>query len=521
MPLLIVISGILLLFVLIARFKLDAFISFITVCIFVGLFQGMQLQSIVESIQKGIGDTLGFLVLILGFGAMLGKLVADSGAAQRITSKLIASFGIKYIQWAVVVAGFIVGVPMFYSVGFVILIPLVFTVAASSGLPLIYVGLPMLASLSVTHGFLPPHPAPTAISSMFNADIGKTLLYGIIVAIPSIIIAGPLFSRTIKNINATPLKEFYNPVILKDEEMPGMGVSIFTALLPVILIIFSSVFTIVISSMFNADIGKTLLYGIIVAIPSIIIAGPLFSRTIKNINATPLKEFYNPVILKDEEMPGMGVSIFTALLPVILIIFSSVFTIVYKGDSMLKEIIEFIGNPVIAMLISVLVAIYTLGLSRKKKMKELMGSISSSVSSITMILLIISGAGALKQILIDSGVSDYIGSLLDGSQISPLILAWLIATVIRVCVGSATVAGLTAAGIVLPLISNSDVSPELMVLAIGSGSLMLSHVNDAGFWMFKEYFNLTVKETLSTWTVMETIVGITGLIGVLILNIFI
>ena len=438
MPLLIVIFGILLLFILIARFKLDAFISFIIVCIFVGLFQGMQLQSIVESIQKGIGDTLGFLVLILGFGAMLGKLVADSGAAQRITSNLISSFGVKNIQWAVVIAGFIVGIPMFYSVGFVILIPLVFTVAASSGLPLIYVGLPMLASLSVTHGFLPPHPAPTAISSMFNADIGKTLLYGIIIAIPAIIVAGPLFSRTIKNINATPLKEFYNPIILKDEEMPRMGISVLTA-----------------------------------------------------------------------------------LLPVILIIFSSIFTIIYPGDSMFKEIIVFIGNPVIAMLLSVLVAIYTLGLSLGKKMVELMSSVSISVSSITMVLLIISGAGALKQILIDSGVSDYIGALLDGSQISPLILAWLIATVIRVCVGSATVAGLTAAGIVLPLISNSDVSPELMVLAIGSGSLMLSHVNDAGFWMFKEYFNLTIKETLSTWTVMETIVGVTGLIGVLILNIFI
>ena len=217
----------------------------------------------------------------------------------------------------------------------------------------------------------------------------------------------------------------------------------------------------------------------------------------------------------------MGVSIFTALLPVILIIFSSIFTILYDGDTLTKDIIVFIGNPVIAMLISVLVAIYTLGLSRGKKMVELMNSVSTSVSSITMVLLIISGAGALKQILIDSGVSDYIGSLLDGSQISPLILAWLIATVIRVCVGSATVAGLTAAGIVLPLISNSDVSPELMVLAIGSGSLMLSHVNDAGFWLFKEYFNLTVKETLSTWTVMETIVGITGLVGVLILNLFI
>ena len=438
MPLLIVILGILLLFVLIAKFKLNAFISFIIVCVFVGVFQGMELDRIVEAIQIGMGNTLGFLVMILGLGAMLGKLVSDSGAAQRITSKLVSSFGIKYIQWAVVVAGFIVGIPMFYSVGFVILIPLVFTIAASTGLPLIYVGLPMLASLSVTHGFLPPHPAPTAIASMFNADIGKTLLYGIIIAIPTIIVAGPLFTRTIKNIKATPLKEFYNPIVLKDEEMPGMGISLFTTLLPIILILCSTLFTLFIS-----------------------------------------------------------------------------------GEFLLKKIIVFIGNPVIAMLISVLVAIYALGISRGKKMSELMNSVSSSVSSITMILLIIAGAGALKQILVASGVSDYIGALLDGSSISPLILAWLIATVIRVCVGSATVAGLTAAGIALPLIQNTGVSPELMVLAIGSGSLMLSHVNDGGFWMFKEYFNLTVKETLSTWTVMETTVGIMGLIGVLVLNIFI
>ena len=438
MPLLIVILGILLLFVLIAKFKLNAFISFIIVCVFVGVFQGMELDRIVEAIQIGMGNTLGFLVMILGLGAMLGKLVSDSGAAQRITSKLVSSFGIKYIQWAVVVAGFIVGIPMFYSVGFVILIPLVFTIAASTGLPLIYVGLPMLASLSVTHGFLPPHPAPTAIASMFNADIGKTLLYGIIIAIPTIIVAGPLFTRTIKNIKATPLKEFYNPIVLKDEEMPGMGISLFTTLLPIILILCSTLFTLFI-----------------------------------------------------------------------------------PGEFLLKEVIVFIGNPVIAMLISVLVAIYTLGISRGKKMGELMNSVSSSVSSITMILLIIAGAGALKQILVASGVSDYIGALLDGSSISPLILAWFIATVIRVCVGSATVAGLTAAGIALPLIQNTGVSPELMVLAIGSGSLMLSHVNDGGFWMFKEYFNLTVKETLSTWTVMETTVGIMGLIGVSILNIFI
>ena len=296
----------------------------------------------------------------------------------------------------------------------------------------------MLASLSVTHGFLPPHPAPTAVAQMFNADIGKTLLYGIIVAIPTIIVAGPLFSRTIKNINATPLLEFHNPVILKDDEMPGMGISLFSALLPIVLILVSTL-----SSSLLSD------------------------------------------------------------------------------DFFLKEILVFIGNPLMAMLIAVLVAIYTLGIARGRSMKTIMDSLSKSISSITMVLLIIGGAGALKQILVDSGVSDYIGSALSGSSISPLILAWLIATVIRICVGSATVAGMTAAGIVLPLTSGTGVSPELMVLAVGAGSLMCSHVNDGGFWMFKEYFNLTIKETLSTWSVMETIVGVMGLIGVLILNQFI
>lgn len=438
MPLLIVISGILLLFILIARFKLNPFITFIVVSLFVGIAEGMEPVSVVDSIQKGIGNILGFLVIILGLGAMLGKLVADSGAAQRITTRLVEKFGKKNIQWAAVLTGFIVGIPMFYSVGFVILIPLVFTIAAATGLPLLYVGLPMLASLSVTHGYLPPHPAPTAIAEIFQADIGKTLFYGMLVAIPAIIVGGPLLSRTMKNIKATPLKEFINPTILREEEMPSMGISIFTALLPVILI---------------------------------------------------------------------GIAAIASL--------------VLPDASAILKILLFIGNPVIAMLISVLVAIYTLGLARGKKMKEVMDSVASAITGITMVLLIIAGAGALKQVLIDSGVSEYIGEMLKGSSISPLILAWLIATIIRVCVGSATVAGLTAAGIVLPLASGANVSPELMVLAIGSGSLMLSHVNDSGFWLFKEYFNLSVKDTLKTWTVMETTVGVMGLIGVLILNVFI
>ncbi len=438
MPLIIVVCGILLLFLLIAKFKLNAFIAFIIVSLLVGVAEGMELLKVVDSIQTGLGKTLGSLIMILGLGAMLGKLVADSGAAQRITTKLVDKFGKKNIQWAVVLTGFIVGIPMFYTVGFVILVPLVFTVAAATGLPLIYVGLPMLASLSVTHGYLPPHPAPTGIAVMFDANIGKTLIYGIIIAIPAIIVAGPLFTRTIKNIEATPLKEFLNPKVLTDEEMPSASTSIITALLPVILI-------------------------------------------------------------------GLA----------------SLVDLLVKDGSALKQFTAVIGNPVLAMLISVLVAIYTLGLARGKKMTEVMDSVSSAVAGITMVLLIIAGAGALKEVLIDSGVSGYIGDLLKGSTLSPLVLAWLIATVIRVCVGSATVAGLTAAGIALPLLSGSDVSPELMVLAIGSGSLMLSHVNDGGFWLYKEYFNLSVKDTLKTWTVMETTVGVMGLIGVLVLDVFI
>lgn len=435
MPLVIVIGGILLLFLLVVRFKLNAFLAFILVSLGVGLAEGMPLTDLVNSIQNGIGNTLGFLLLILGLGAMLGKLVADSGAAQRITDKLVQKFGRKYMQWALVLTGFIVGIPMFYSVGFVILVPLVFTVAASTRLPLLYVGVPMLAALSVTHGYLPPHPAPTAIVGMFKADFGKTLLYGIVVAIPAILVAGPLLSRTFKNIPASPMKEF--------------------------------------------------------------------------VNASPIPE---------AALPGMGISIFTALLPVLLIATSTLGASFLPPDFLLSKFLNFIGNPVIAMLIAVLVALFTLGLSRGKTMQQVMQTFADGVQGITMVTLIIAGAGALKEVLVDSGVSLYLADLLKASSVSPLILAWAIATLIRVCVGSATVAGLTAAGIVLPLIGQTDVSPELMVLAIGSGSLMLSHVNDSGFWLFKAYFNLTVQDTLRTWTFMETTVGVMGLLGVLTLN---
>ncbi len=438
MPLIIVILGICLLLVLILVLKFNSFLAFVIVSLAVGLAEGMSIDNAVVSIENGIGSTMGFLVLILGFGSMLGKLVSESGAAQRITSRLVAAFGIKHIQLALMLTGFIVGISLFYDVGFFIMIPLVFTVAASTGLPLLYVGLPMLASLSVTHGYLPPHPAPTAIVTLFHADLGKTLLYGLFAAIPAILISGPLLSRVLSKIEAKPLQEFLNQKVMSDEEMPGFWVSFFSSLLPVLLITIST------------------------------LAGFLLSP-----------------------------------------------------DNGIRKILGYIGNPAIAMLISVLFAIYTLGLARGRKMTDIMNSLAHSVTTITMIMLLIAGAGALKQVLVDSGVSKYIGELLSESTLSPLFLGWLIATILRFCVGSATVAGITTAGIVLPLVTGGSVNPELMVLSIGSGSLMFGHVNDGGFWMFKEYFNLSIKDTLKTWSVMETSIGLSGLAAVMIMSLFI
>jgi Gnt-I system high-affinity gluconate transporter len=438
MSLIIVLLGICLLLFLILVLKFNSFLSFVVVSLAVGLAEGMPLDKAVVSIENGIGNTLAFILMILCFGAMLGKLVSESGAAQKITSQLVKTFGVKNIQLALMLTGFVVGISLFYDVGFFVMIPLVFTIAASTGLPLLYVGLPMLAALSVTHGYLPPHPAPTAIAAMFNADIGKTMVYGIIVAIPAIIISGPILSKALSKIEAKPLKEF--------------------------------------------------------------------------VSQKPLEE---------EELPGFWTSFFSALLPVVLIGISTIAGFILKEDNIVRKMLGYVGNPVIAMLLSVLFAVFTLGLARGRKIPDIMNSLTHSVVSITTLMLLIAGAGALKQVLVDSGVSTYIGELLSKSTLSPLFLGWLIATVLRFCVGSATVAGITTAGIVLPMVSGTGVTPELMVLAIGSGSLMLGHVNDGGFWLFKEYFNLSVKDTLRTWTIMETSIGISGLIGVMILSLFI
>ena len=434
MTLLIILLCIIALILLITWGKVNAFIAFLIVSILTGLAIGIPLNQVSASVQKGIGATLGSLVIIICLGAMLGKLVAESGAAEKITSVLADVFGKKNIQWALMVTGFIVGIPLFYNVGFVLLVPLIFSVVYQYKLPAVYIGLPMLAALSVTHGFLPPHPSPAALVAQFHANMGVTLLYGLIIAIPTIIVAGPLFATTLKNIKSQPLETF------------------------------------------------------------------------------------KPKDVADSRLPGAANSFITSLFPVILLVITTVLSFTVDQSSGAYKYILFFGDPVIVMLISLIGATYTLGLKNGKPMKSIMKLYADSVSDIAVILLIISGAGALKQVFEDSGVSRQIGAMLIQLDIHPLVLGWLIAAVIRVCLGSATIAGLTTAGIIAPLITQGNVNPNLMVLSIGAGSLLFSHVNDSGFWLFKEYFNLSVKDTIRSWSMMETIVGVMGLIGVMILN---
>ena len=434
MQFLVVLLCIVLLVVLITRFKFNTFIAFLVVSLLAGLLLGIPVPAIAKSIQQGIGDMLGSLVIIIVTGAMLGKLVAESGAAQQITTGMMKLLGKKYILWALMITGFIIGIPLFYSVGFVLVVPFIFSVAYRYKLPAVYTGLPMLAALSVTHGFLPPHPSPTALVAQFHASMGVTLMYGMIIAVPTVILAGPVFAKTLKKINSEPIKAF-QPSAVAEDKLPSLANSILTSLLPVILLAITTI-----------------------AEPHLPEAGPW------------------------------------------------------------RSLLLFIGDPAMVMLISVLTATYTLGVRLGTSMKKVGEIFGEAIKDVAMLLLIIAGSGAFKQILIDSGVNNTIAELLKGLRIQPLILGWLTASVIRICVGSATVAGLTAASIIAPLMTANGVNPNLMVLSVGAGSLLFSHVNDSGFWLFKEYFNLSIKDTLRSWSLMETIIAFAGLAGVLLLQ---
>ncbi|MBZ5215185.1 GntP family permease [Bacillus paralicheniformis] len=448
MPLLIVAIGIVALLLLIMGLKLNTFVSLIIVSFGVALALGMPLDDIVKTIEEGLGGTLGHIALIFGLGAMLGRLIADSGGAQRIAMTLVNKFGEKNIQWAVVIASFIIGVALFFEVGLVLLIPIVFAISRELKISILYLGIPMTAALSVTHGFLPPHPGPTAIAGELGANIGEVLLYGIIVAIPTVLLAGPLFTKLARKI-----------VPQSFEKMGSI-----------------------------ASLGEQ-------------------------------KTF------KLEETPGFGISVFTAMLPVIIMSISTVITLIQEtmglADNSLLAAVRLIGNASTSMVISLLVAIYTMGMARKIPIKQVMDSCSTAITQIGMMLLIIGGGGAFKQVLINGGVGDYVAELFKGTAMSPILLAWVIAAILRISLGSATVAALSTTGLVLPMLGQSDVNLALVVLATGAGSVIASHVNDAGFWMFKEYFGLSMKETFATWTLLETIIAVAGLGFTLLLSLFV
>jgi gluconate transporter len=438
MPLIIITAGIAILLFLILGLRINAFIALMLVSLGVAMSVGMSPAESVEAIQKGVGSTLGSLALILGLGSILGGLIAESGAAEVISQRLIRDFGMKNVPWAMVITGFVVGVPMFYSVAFLVVIPIIFSVVQETKLPLLYVGIPMISALSVTHGFLPPHPAPTTIVEFYKADIQLTLLYGTVLAIPTVILAGVVFGRTFRNF---PTK-------------------------------------------------------------------------------IPL-ELFKKRTLAPEKLPSFSISVITALVPVILMGFAAAAKLLLDKDNFINQTLQFLGDPIISLLLAVLIATWSLGIRSGRKLKEVMAGFAEYVKPIAMIMLIIAGGGAFKQVLVDSGTSDYIVGLMKDINLSPLVMAWCVAAALRIALGSATVAALTAAGIVQPLVASGNVNPELLVLATGAGSLTCSQVNDTGFWLFKEYFNLSIIDTLKSWTVMETIVSVVGLVGCLMLDVFI
>jgi Gnt-I system high-affinity gluconate transporter len=415
--------------------KVSPFISLLIVAILSGFFLGMKPLEIIKSIETGVGSTLSDLALILCLGAVLGKILESSGAAKKISATLINGFGIKNIQWSLLLTGFLVGLPLYYNAGFIILIPLVFSIAKETRLPLLYLVIPMAASLSTVHCFLPPHPSPVILINAFKADLGKTLIYGLIIAVPAIIIAGPVLGTLLRNVKIDMVGLFASKEDIPYENLPP-------------------------------------------ALPSFIIA----------------------------------------MLPVFLITSSVISRSFLPAESLVNKILAFLGDANIALLLAVLVALWYFGLHSGRKMENVMKWLNEGISGISVILLIITAGGVFKQVLTDSGTAAHISSLSVQWHLPVLVFAWLVTALLRVTLGSATVAGITASGIVAPLLATTHVSPELLVLAVGAGSVFMSHVNDTAFWMFKEFFNLSIKQTFFSWTLMETTISFIGLIGVLILN---
>ncbi len=424
------------LILLIARYKVYPFLVLIIVSLALGLVVGMPMDKIVKSFEAGTGGTLGHIAIVVGLGTMLGKMMAESGGAERIATTLINWFGEKNIHWAMMFVAIIVGLPVFFEVGFVLLIPIAFNVARRTGKSLLLVGLPMVAGLSVVHGLIPPHPAALLAVQAYGADIGKTIAYGLIVGVPTAIIAGPLFALLIHRYVKLPEN---NPLAAQFVDTRARGAQ--------------------------------------------------------------------------RELPGFGITLCTILLPVVLMLVGSWADLIFTPMTLANRLLHFVGNSDVALLIAVLVSFWTFGARRGFNRDQIQKFCSECLAPIAGITLIVGAGGGFGGVLRDSGISNQIVETAKHAHLSPLMLGWLVAALIRLATGSATVAMSTACGVVAPIASASGIAvkPELLVLATGSGSLIFSHVNDGGFWLIKEYFGMTVGQTFKTWSLCETIISLLGL----------
>lgn len=434
----ILITSIILIVVLIVKCKLHASIALVLAAFFVGITTGMPIDTLPTVIEKGVGGTLGFLTLIIGFGAILGKMLEVSGGAERIASTLLDKLGKERASWVMMLVGFIAGIPVFVEVGFVLLVPLVLVVAKDAGIPRLKVGLPLAVSLMTVHCIVPPHPAAMAIAATLGADVGKVIVFGLLVGLPCAMIGGPLFVK------------FFCASVPADKELLDTTPSISTT-------------------------KKTL--------------------------------------------PGFGITLFTILLPLLIMVGKTLLVISIDKGSVVMPYISFIGNPITALLISVFFAYGSLGLTRGLNLAELLTVSEKAFTPIAGILLIIGAGGAFSEILSVSGVGNGLKEALSTLPISPIILAWLIAALLHFAVGSATVAMISATGIVLPMMTgHPELKPEVMAIAIGAGAIALTQVTDSYFWLVKEYLGLTMTETIKRLTVATTLASIVGLCGALILN---
>lgn len=426
---------------MIARLKIHPFVALVAVSLGLGAAAGMSPGGLVKAFQDGVGGVLGSIAVVVGLGTMLGKMMAESGGATRIAMTLIAWFGERRVHWALMVVGFIVGIPVFFQVGFVLLIPVVFTIARRTGTSLIKVGIPLVAGLSVVHGMVPPHPAALLAVTAFGADLGRTIFYALLVGFPTAALAGPIYAVWISPRVTLPAS---NPM-----------------------------------------------------------AAQLEGRESTNAAVAP---------------PSFGLSVFTILAPVILMLGASAADVALAAGSPVRTTLDFLGSPIVALLLTLLFSFWALGIARGLTAVKILAMANDCLAPTAAILLIIGAGGGFNRVLIESGVGTSIAEVAMRTQVSPLLLAWIVAALVRVATGSATVAITTAAGIMAPIAATAHANRELLVLATGAGSLMLSHVNDSGFWLIKEYFNMTVPQTLETWTVAETIIGVTGLLLTLALS---